>query len=496
MKRIDSPKVFSRSADKRDDMRLTISECDPTASDRLRITEAAPVHSSSNKEQLNDTGHAGAMDYLTGLASRARFDSEVQQRLAQVRDGVLQGICVLFLDLDRFKRVNDTLGHAIGDDLLKLVSDRILGEVDSEDTVARLGGDEFAILLPSAPNKEALSRLGQRLVDLVQRTYLIEGHVVHVGSSIGIALAPEHGSTSKELLRRADLALYDAKAAGRGTFRYFTPELETRAQDRHALETDIRKALVLRQLVLFYQPQLNVETGQVTGLEALLRWKHPRQGLLLPQDFMPLAEEIGMMVPIGEWVLKTICAEAKKWPDELAFAMNVSSQQFEDPGLVSSIERALARTGITGSRLEVEVTEDILLRNSPCVPGTLNALRQLGVRVTLDDFGTGVASLSHLARLPFDKIKIDRSLVTLQRSDPKNRAIVRAISALGQSLGISTHAEGVESPEHLEQVRSDGCRTVQGFYYSEAVPADKLVALLNNLSNSKTDEQVEVIHEH
>lgn len=426
----------------------------------------------------------GAVDYLTGLTSRERFEEELRRSLDEVQIGRHQNACVLFLDLDRFKRVNDTLGHAVGDDLLRLVSDRLRGELDPEDVLARLGGDEFAILLAPAPDRGSLQQLSQRLIDLVQRTYLIEGHVVHVGTSIGIALAPQDGVSAKELLRRADLALYESKNQGRGTFTFFAPEFESKALSRRTLEMELRKAIVLRQLVVFYQPQVSVETGQVTGFEALLRWRHPSRGLLLPADFVSLAEEIGMTIPIGEWVLRTVCSEAKKWPDELVFAVNISAQQFEDPAFLSSIRRALVKAGLQGSRLEIEVTEEVLLRNDPSVPGTLSALREVGVLVTLDDFGTGVASLSQLAKLPFDKIKIDRSLIALQREDPKNRAIIRAISALGQSLGIRTHAEGVESLNHLEEVRLDGCHSVQGFFYSEAVPAEQLDLLVTNLRDN------------
>ena len=395
----------------------------------------------------------GALDYLTGLANRERFEGYLRRTLEDVHSGRQRDACVLFLDLDRFKRVNDTLGHAVGDDLLRLVSERLRTELNPEDLLARLGGDEFAILLSSAPDLTSIEQLALRLVDLLQRTYLIEGHVVHVGTSIGVALIPEHGRTVTEVLGRADLALYESKNRGRGTYTFFVPELESKALGRRELEMALRKAIVLRQLAVFYQPQVSVETGRVTGFEALLRWRHPDRGILYPTDFMAFAEEIGMTVPIGDWVLRTVCLEAKKWPAEYTFAVNVSAPHFEDSAFPMSVSRALAKAGLAGNRLEIEVTEEVLLRNDPSVPGTLKALRELGVLVSLDDFGTGVASLSQLARLPFDKIKIDRSLIALQRSDPRNRAIIRAIAALGQSLGIHTHAEGVESLHHLEQVR-------------------------------------------
>lgn len=448
--------------------------------------QTQPVADQAIAARATPRVQAADVDFLTGLTNRARFEDELNRNLEEVSKGHLQGTCVLFLDLDRFKRVNDTLGHAVGDDLLRLVSDRLRGELDPEDVLARLGGDEFAILLANAPDLVALAQLSQRLIDLVQRTYLIDGHVVHVGTSIGIALAPEHGQSARELLRRADLALYESKNCGRGAFHFFQEEFESKALNRRELEMQLRKAIVLRQLAMYYQPQVSVETGAVTGFEALLRWRHPERGLMLPGDFMALAEEIGMTLPIGEWVLRTVCAEAKKWPDHLVFAVNVSAQQFEDSAFAMSVQRALAKAGLPGNRLEIEVKEDVLLRNDPSVPETLRALQTLGVRVTLDDFGTGVASLSQLARLPFDKIKIDRSLIAMERIDPRNRAIVRAVSALGQSLGICTHAEGVESREHLEQVRLDGCHSVQGYYYSEAVPADQITQLLHTLQPPKS----------
>ena len=427
------------------------------------------------------SAQASDIDFLTGLTNRARFELELSHALEEICAGRLQGTCVMFLDLDRFKRVNDTLGHAVGDDLLRLVSDRLRSELRPEDVVARLGGDEFGILLSNMPTPALLIQLSQRLIELVERTYLIDGHVVHVGTSIGIALVPEHGLEAREVLRRADLALYESKEQGRGAFHLFRQEFELRALSRRDLEGQLRKAIVLRQLTMFYQPQVSVETGTITGFEALLRWRHPERGVLLPRDFMALAEDIGLMLPIGEFVLRTVCAEAKKWPEHLVFAVNVSAQQFEGVTFAASVQRALLKADIPGNRLEVEVKEDVLLRNDPSVPETLRALQALGVRVTLDDFGTGVASLSKLARLPFDKIKIDRSLIAMERMDPRNRAIVRAVSALGQSLGICTHAEGVESREHLEQVRSDGCHSVQGYYYSEAVPADQITQLLRTL---------------
>ncbi len=311
--------------------------------------------------------------------------------------------------------------------------------------------------------------------------FLIDGNVINVGASIGLASAPQDGATREALLKSADLALYYSKAAGRGTYHFFEPAMQERALARRTLELDLRKALVLRQLELHYQPQIDVETGSVIGLEGLLRWRHPKRGLVPPGDFISLAEELGLAVPIGEWVLKTACREATRWPDSVTVAVNVSPLQFEAGNFAQSVQRALTAAGLSGNRLEIEVTENILLRDGHAVLATLKELRTLGVRVAMDSFGTGVASLSQLVNFPFDKIKIDRSLIALQQTDGRNRAIVRAISALGHSLGISTLAEGVETAEHLAHVRAEGCNSVQGFYYSKAVPSGELAAIVPQL---------------
>ncbi len=418
-------------------------------------------------------------DHLTGIGNRRSFEVKLDHALARMHTSA--SVSLLFIDLDRFKAVNDTLGHAAGDALLRLVSERLTQSIRESDTVARLGGDEFAILLANPSSKEANAALAARIIDMVQRPFLVDGNVIHVGASIGLATGPGDGTTREALLKSADLALYYSKAAGRGTFHFFEPAMQERAEGRRALELDLRKALLLRQFELHYQPQIDVESGSVIGLEGLLRWRHAKRGLLLPGDFLSLAEELGLAVPIGEWVLKTACREATKWPDTVTVAVNISPLQFETGKLAQSVERALAAAGLPGKRLEIEVTENILLRDGQAVLATLKDLRALGVRVAMDRFGTGVASLSQLVNFPFDKIKIDRSLIALEQGDKRNRAIVRAISALGHSLGISTLAEGVETAEHLAHVRSEGCHSVQGFFYSKAVPSSELASLVPQL---------------
>ena len=419
------------------------------------------------------------VDSLTGVGNRLFFENSLATALRS-RKAFTEHLVVLFLDLDRFKVVNDTLGHAAGDLLLKLVGERLQYTLRGTDILGRLGGDEFAIILTDHCSPEDASILARKIIDLIERPYLIEGQVVHVGLSIGIALAPMNGDTPDKLLKSADLALYCSKSAGRGNFHFFEPAMEERAEQRRYLELELRKAVILRQFQLHYQPQIDVESQTVVGLEGLLRWCHPRLGMLLPKDFLDLAEEIGLAVPIGDWVIKAACKEAKRWPDAVSIAVNVSPIQFEKREFASSVEEALKSAGIAGQRLEIEVTENILLRDGETVKLTLHALRAIGVRVAIDSFGTGLASLSQLVNFPFDKIKIDRSLIGQSGEDAKSRAVVRAISALGQSLGICTLAEGVETPEQLARVRLEGCDSVQGFYYSKAVPAEELLFLFNH----------------
>lgn len=420
--------------------------------------------------------HAFA-DRLTGAANRLQLERRLDLALGEVRDEKTDCFVVMFLDLDRFKAVNDTLGHAVGDTLLQLVTKRLKGGLGVSDLLARMGGDEFAILLADGGDAEQTTKLAQRLIGLLQRPFLIEGQVVNIGASIGIAFAPGDGRNQADLLRRADLALYHAKYAGRGAAHCFEPFMEERAQQRRKLEQDLRRALLLRQFELHYQPQIDVEESRVTGLEGLLRWRHPQRGLLMPAEFLEIAEEIGLNDAIGDWVLRTVCKDAKDWPEGVTAAVNVSPRQFESTEFIGSVQRALAASGLPSHRLEVEVTEQVLLCEGATIRRTLDALRNAGVRVAMDSFGTGLASLSHLVNFPFDKIKIDRSLVGGGGSDEKGRAILSAVSALGQSLGITTLAAGVETTEHLAYVRRHGCQSVQGFYNSSVLQVKDLGTL-------------------
>ena len=420
---------------------------------------------------------AALRDPVTDLPNRRAFDICLATALASAAPEAV----VLLVDLDRFKHVNDTLGHPIGDGLLCLVAKRLRSLVRTADFVARFGGDEFAVVLSPVPG--GATDLARRIVDVLGRPYLIDGHLVTVGASVGIASAPQHGQSVPGLVRCADLALYAAKAAGRGVFRVFEPELDQRAKDRRTLEIELRRALMLREFELHYQPQIDIETQTVEGFEALIRWNHPGRGLIPPGDFIPLAEEIGLIVPLGEWVIRQSCLEATRWPDEIRVAVNVSSLQFADAErLVNVITHALATSGLPGRRLEIEITESVLLRDQSFVLAALHQLHALGVRVAMDDFGTGYSSLSQLRSFPFDKIKIDRSFVHTNDNPDSQNAIVRAITALGISLGMQTIAEGVETAGELKRVRSEGCRSVQGYLFSRPVPSSEIAALLRRFA--------------
>ena len=416
-------------------------------------------------------------DPLTGVGNRSLLERKLDESLVRLGSGELESVTVLFLDLDRFKVINDTLGHGTGDELLRLVCGRLQSTLRDSDTLARMGGDEFAILLTAPSGREVASALAARIIDLIERTYLIDGQVMNVGASIGIAVAPRDGLTRDDLLKSADLALYFSKGAGRGVSHFFEPAMAEKARLRRTLEFDLRKALVLRQFELHYQAQVEAEGGSILGLIASLRWRHPQRGLLLPVEFIELAQEIGLAIPIGEWVLKRACRDATNWPDSITVAVSVSSLQFESEKLASFVDHVLQAVELPGNRLEIGVTEEILLRKNSSVLKTLISLKALSVKVVMNSFGTGVASLSQLVNFPFDKINIDQSLLAATENDAKSRAVLRAIAVLGDSLGIATLAGGVETSEQLMRVRSEGCSTVQGFYCTKAVPAGELASL-------------------
>ncbi|MCB1883174.1 MAG: EAL domain-containing protein [Geminicoccaceae bacterium] len=412
-------------------------------------------------------------DPLTDLPNRRHF-------LESLSRAVGQGpVALLCLDLDRFKPVNDTLGHPIGDALLRVVAERLCGAVRKGDTVARLGGDEFAVLLEGLDVAGATDGLARRLVDLIGRTYIVDGHMINIGVSVGIALAPNDAADPDTLLKHADLALYRAKGQGRGTFRFFEPGMDAALQARRRMETELRQALGQRAFELHYQAQQDLASGRINGFEALLRWRHPERGLVPPVEFIPLAEETGLIVQIGEWVLRTACKEAMRWPDDVSIAVNLSVAQFKSPRLVAVVAAALKTTGLAPRRLELEITESLLMQNDADHVGVLRALHDLGVRIAMDDFGTGYSSLSTLHSFPFDKIKIDRSFVDGLKRDPRSAAVVHAVAALGGCLGIATTAEGVETDEQLQDLIAKGCTEVQGYLIGRPLPAEEAIRLLD-----------------
>jgi diguanylate cyclase (GGDEF)-like protein len=415
-------------------------------------------------------------DALTDLPNRVLFREKLEEAAATAQPG--KWVAVLCLDLDNFKGVNDTLGHPVGDLLLKAVAERLRGTLPEWATVARLSGDEFAVLEPRIAHPDAAAALAQEIIAVVAEPFNIDGHQLVIGTSIGIAIAPTDGTTSDQLLKNADMALYRAKGDGRGTHRFFEREMDARLQARRLLEVDIRKALAADEFELYYQAQVNLARDAVSGFEALIRWHHPERGLVAPSEFIPLAEETGLIVPIGEWVIRTACNEAARWPRDIRIAVNLSPVQFRSRNLVPAVIGALADSGLAPSRLELEITESVLLENNEATLATLHHLRNLGVRISMDDFGTGYSSLSYLRSFPFDKIKIDRSFTRDIESTADSAAIVRAVASLGASLGITTTAEGVETERQLEIVRGEGCTEVQGYVYSEAIPASDVWGLL------------------
>ena len=428
-------------------------------------------------------------DALTGLANR--------QALRRALDDALVSAvrrkhrCSMFLlDLDRFKAVNDTLGHPAGDTLLRLVALRLRDVIGDAGQVGRLGGDEFEIVLPNTSDKTDLSKLAQGIIDSLSRPYTINGTAVSIGASIGIVTSDYDDRTSDDLMRDADLALYAAKAAGKGCYRFFAPEMHEAARERQLMESDLRVALERSQLRLVYQPCVDASTEAVTGFEALIRWDHPEHGPVSPVEFIPLAEEIGLIDEIGEWVLRTACAEAAKWPAQITVAVNLSPVQFKSPALPTVVRMVLSDTQLPAKRLELEITEGVFLSNDDHVHEMIASLKAIGLKLALDDFGTGYSSLSYLQRVPFDKIKIDRSFVT-GASDPegRNAALIRAMVGLASDLKMQTTAEGVETQEELALVRTLGCSLVQGYIFGKPMPSEEARELASKGAVDRAEPQ-------
>ena len=446
------------------------------ANQRLKVEIADRQESQARSQYL------AYHDSLTGLGNRLLFKEQLEEALKDV-SVTPYALAVLFLDLDGFKAVNDTLGHSVGDLLLKSVATKLRDIIPRTDRIARLGGDEFAILQISATQPGSSIALAEKIIEIIGQPCSIDGHDVTVGASVGIAVAHPGEMNTESFLKSADLAMYNAKSDGRGTYRMFDPEMDAIVQARRILERDMRTALAQDDFRLFYQPLVNLQTRRVTAFEALMRWQHPVRGEVPPAEFIPVAEEMGLIVQLGEWALRQACAEAVGWPDGICVSVNLSPLQFAKGNLVSTVVSALASSGLPGSRLELEITETVLLEKSDRNIMILNQLRKLGVRISMDDFGTGYSSIGYLRSFPFDKIKIDQSFVRDLMVDEGSLAIVRAIAGLGVSLGMTTTAEGVETEEQMRCLSLEGCIEVQGYLYSKPVPANEIIELLESLAS-------------
>jgi diguanylate cyclase (GGDEF)-like protein len=425
--------------------------------------------------------HLARHDPLTGLANRLML----REHMARLSDQNTAGetAAVLCLDIDHFKHVNDAYGHQIGDSLLCATAERLRGCVRESDFVVRCGGDEFAIIQIGADQPAQAAAVAERVLEVFRHPFQISGRRVEVVVSIGVAIGPIHESDGDKLLMNAELALYRAKADGVGTYRFFEPVADAKVRARHVLDGDLRVALEHDEFELFFQPKVNVKTLTPTGFEALLRWRHPVRGIVSPAEFIPLLEENGLILPVGEWVLRRACREATSWPESVTVAVNLSPVQFRTPHLVDTVRAALQASGLTPGRLELEITETALLRDTAETVEVLHKLRNLGVRISLDDFGTGYSSISYLNRFPFDKIKIDQSFVRGLCAGTKSLMIVQAIMNLATSLGISVVAEGVETSEQFAMLRAENCPEVQGYLFGMPVPAAEVHPVLSRFNN-------------
>jgi diguanylate cyclase (GGDEF)-like protein len=420
--------------------------------------------------------HMAHHDALTNLPNRALFREHLEQQLAGIEAG--EQLAVLYLDIDEFKSINDSLGHMVGDELLKAIAAALSSCVRGHGFVARLGGDEFAIVQSAISGPEEVTKLVTRIYEEIRRPYECLGHQLVADASIGIALAPQHGTDLDQILKNADLAMYSAKAAGRRTHRFFEADMDTRAKARRALELDMRQAITEGGFELHYQPIVSLQDNTITGCEALLRWRHPELGMISPVDFIPVAEETGLINQLGEWVLFTACADAATWPDGLKVAINVSPVQFKSSGLALRVVEALGKSGLAPNRLELEITEAVLIRDDDAALAILHQLRAIGVRIALDDFGTGYSSLSYLQRFPFDKIKIDRCFVSDIAEPGVSSCIVQAVVNIAAARDMTTTAEGIETEQQRELLRALGCTEMQGWLFSPAKPAAELKQLL------------------
>ena len=420
--------------------------------------------------------HLAHYDGLTDLPNRILFRERLEQSLKAIRPG--EQLAVLYIDIDEFKSVNDALGHPIGDELLKGVAERLRGCLGEADVAARLGGDEFAVIQTAIKDRSETTRLVDEIHSAIRQPLECMGHLITTDASIGIALAPGDGVDLDQLLKNADLALYGAKGDGRRTYRFFEAGMDQRARARRSLELELRQAISDGSLETYYQPVVNIEDDKISSCEALLRWRHPERGMISPAEFIPIAEDSGLINQLGLWVLNTACAEAVTWPDHVRVAVNVSPVQFRSPSLALNVAAALAACGLPASRLELEITEAVLIRDDEAALDMLHQLRKLGVRIALDDFGTGYSSLSYLQRFPFDKIKIDRSFIRDIAGPGASSSIVQAVVNIAAASDMTTTAEGVETEQQRNLLYILGCTEMQGYLFSPAIPAAEVRRLL------------------
>jgi diguanylate cyclase (GGDEF)-like protein len=420
--------------------------------------------------------HLAHYDALTDLPNRTLFRARIERELEKA--GECEQFALLYIDIDEFKGINDSLGHHVGDELLKTVANRIRGCLKTTDLIARLGGDEFAVIQTAVESPADVVEFVMRIHEAIRQPYQCLGHQLSTDASIGIALAPQDSTELDQLIKNADLAMYAAKAEGRRTHRFFEPAMHASAKARLEMELDLRETMANSGFEIHYQPVVNLQRNEVSGCEALLRWHHPVRGMVSPAEFIPVAEDTGLINELGDWVLNTACAEAASWPDQIGLAVNVSPVQFNRATLALKITSALAASGLPPSRLELEITEAVLIRDDEAALAILHQLRAIGVRIALDDFGTGYSSLSYLKRFPFDKIKIDRSFISDIAEADGSSAIVQAVVNIAAERNITTTAEGVETEQQKQMLRALGCTEMQGYLFSAAKPAAEMRKLL------------------
>jgi diguanylate cyclase (GGDEF)-like protein/PAS domain S-box-containing protein len=469
---------------RRDGSEVPIEDSVSPIRDRDREVSGAVIvfrDVSAARAMTEQIAHSAEHDFLTGLPNRLLLNDRVNQAIALAQRHGYQ-VAVLFLDLDGFKHINDSLGHPIGDKLLQSIAERLVGCVRTVDTVSRQGGDEFVMLLPAVEKAEDAAIAARRMLQAVAEAHFIDLHDLHVTASIGVSVYPDDGPDAETLIKNADTAMYQAKENGRQSYQFFEPAMNVRAVERQSIEENLRRALERKEFVLHYQPKVDLRTGAITGAEALIRWLHPTRGFVSPAQFIPIAEDCGLILPIGDWVLREACTQARAWVDAglpgMVMAVNVAAMQFQNEGFLKGVFGILDETGFDPTCLEVEVTESALMKRAEFTASVLQALRAQGIKVAIDDFGTGYSSLSYLRKFPLDALKIDQSFVRQITTTPEETTIVSAIISMARSLNLRVIAEGVETAEELAFLQLHECEEAQGYYFSRPIPAEQFALLL------------------